>query len=146
MLKRNLNPQMFDSDSSVSWEGGQSDVTSDRSLILFLWSETRSQLAAEHQDLSLAHGHPGPAPASAQGGALHCPTARRWPHPDRPSSLRTKTDSRKKANSTSYRDKTFHFSLLVSFPCSGFNSWQLNIFVKRKTLCQINKISVMNII
>lgn len=56
-------------------------------MLLVMWSEVNTQcvcatetcpqLAPEHQDLPLAQGHPGPAAAPAQRGALHHSTAGR---------------------------------------------------------------------
>lgn len=58
-----------------------SHILSDRLTPSVCPTETCPQLAPEHQDLPLAQRHPGPAAASAQGGALHHPTAGGWPHP-----------------------------------------------------------------
>lgn len=54
----------------------------------------RSQVAAKHQDLPLAPGHPGPAAAAAQGGALHHCSASGRPHPHHPHPLRQKNHRR----------------------------------------------------
>lgn len=57
-------------------------------LCVFVRAASRSHLAAEHQDLPLAPGRPGPAAAAGQGGALHHPATRARPHPHHPHALK----------------------------------------------------------